>query len=57
MSLDPQAESWYTGSAIPGKHRQFALHQGGPLVRAHQRNGRERLRGHRHRQSAISAKP
>ncbi len=30
MSLYPQTESWYTGSNIPGKHRQFAVHLGGP---------------------------
>ncbi|MGD9602899.1 MAG: flavin-containing monooxygenase [Gammaproteobacteria bacterium] len=30
QSLYPQTESWYTGSNIPGKHRQFAVHMGGP---------------------------
>ena len=30
QSLFPQTESWYTGSNIPGKHRQFAVHLGGP---------------------------
>jgi cation diffusion facilitator CzcD-associated flavoprotein CzcO len=30
MTLYPQTDSWYTGSNIPGKHRQFAVHMGGP---------------------------
>ena len=30
LSLYPQTESWYTGSNIEGKHRQFAVHLGGP---------------------------
>ena len=30
MSLYPQTESWYVGANIPGKHRQFAVHLGGP---------------------------
>ncbi|MSR13925.1 MAG: NAD(P)/FAD-dependent oxidoreductase [Gammaproteobacteria bacterium] len=30
QSLYPQTESWYTGSNIAGKHRQFAVHLGGP---------------------------
>jgi cation diffusion facilitator CzcD-associated flavoprotein CzcO len=30
LSLFPQTESWYTGSNIEGKHRQFAVHLGGP---------------------------
>lgn len=29
-SLFTQTESWYTGANIPGKHRQFAVHLGGP---------------------------
>jgi len=29
QSLYPQTDSWYTGSNIPGKHRQFAVHMGG----------------------------
>ncbi|MCB1749387.1 MAG: NAD(P)/FAD-dependent oxidoreductase [Gammaproteobacteria bacterium] len=29
-SLYPEADSWYMGSNIPGKHRQFAVHLGGP---------------------------
>ncbi|MGE0702798.1 MAG: flavin-containing monooxygenase [Gammaproteobacteria bacterium] len=34
MSLFPQTESWYTGSNIAGKHRQFAVHLGGPAYYA-----------------------
>ncbi|MEQ8663426.1 MAG: NAD(P)/FAD-dependent oxidoreductase, partial [Gammaproteobacteria bacterium] len=33
-SLYPQTESWYTGANIPGKHRQFAVHLGGPAYYA-----------------------
>ncbi|WP_372718255.1 flavin-containing monooxygenase [Immundisolibacter sp.] len=29
-TLFPLTESWYTGANIPGKHRQFAVHMGGP---------------------------
>lgn len=29
-TLYPETDSWYTGSNIPGKHRQFAVHMGGP---------------------------
>ena len=29
-TLYTQTESWYTGANIPGKHRQFAVHLGGP---------------------------
>ena len=29
-TLFPLTESWYTGANIPGKHRQFAVHLGGP---------------------------
>ena len=29
-SLFPHRESWSTGCNIPGKHRQFAVHLGGP---------------------------
>lgn len=29
-TLFPHTESWYTGANIPGKHRQFAVHLGGP---------------------------
>ncbi len=29
-TLFPQTESWYTGANIEGKHRQFAVHMGGP---------------------------
>jgi cation diffusion facilitator CzcD-associated flavoprotein CzcO len=34
MSLYPQTESWYVGANIPGKHRQFAVHLGGPAYYA-----------------------
>ena len=34
MSLYPQTESWYLGANIPGKHRQFAVHLGGPAYYA-----------------------
>ena len=30
MTLFEQTDSWYTGANIPGKHRQFAVHVGGP---------------------------
>ena len=30
QTLYPLTDSWYTGSNIPGKHRQFAVHVGGP---------------------------
>ncbi|RLA12336.1 MAG: cyclohexanone monooxygenase [Gammaproteobacteria bacterium] len=30
-TLFPLTDSWYTGANIPGKHRQFAVHLGGPL--------------------------
>lgn len=30
-TLFPHTDSWYTGANIPGKHRQFAVHLGGPL--------------------------
>ncbi len=30
-TLFPKTDSWYTGANIPGKHRQFAVHMGGPL--------------------------
>jgi cation diffusion facilitator CzcD-associated flavoprotein CzcO len=29
-TLYTKTESWYTGANIPGKHRQFAVHLGGP---------------------------
>ncbi len=29
-TLFPQTDSWYTGANIEGKHRQFAVHVGGP---------------------------
>ena len=29
-TLFPLTSSWYTGGNIPGKHRQFAVHLGGP---------------------------
>jgi cation diffusion facilitator CzcD-associated flavoprotein CzcO len=30
-TLYPLTDSWYTGANIPGKHRQFCVHLGGPL--------------------------
>ena len=30
-TLFPHTDSWYTGANIPGKHRQFAVHLGGPM--------------------------
>ncbi len=30
QTLFPLTDSWYTGANIPGKHRQFAIHLGGP---------------------------
>ncbi len=30
-TLYPLTDSWYTGANIPGKHRQFQVHLGGPL--------------------------
>ena len=30
-TLYPLTDSWYTGANIPGKHRQFTVHLGGPL--------------------------
>jgi len=29
-TLFPKTDSWYTGANIEGKHRQFAVHMGGP---------------------------
>ncbi len=29
-TLFPKTDSWYTGANIAGKHRQFAVHMGGP---------------------------
>ena len=42
MSLYPQTESWYTGANIPGKHRQFAVHLGGPAYYARIQEAAER---------------
>ena len=41
-TLYPQTASWYTGSNIPGKHRQFAVHVGGPAYYARLREVAER---------------
>ena len=35
QTLFPQTPSWYTGENIPGKHRQFGVHLGGPLFFQH----------------------
>ncbi|MBI2799466.1 MAG: NAD(P)/FAD-dependent oxidoreductase [Gammaproteobacteria bacterium] len=42
LSLFPRTESWYTGSNIAGKHRQFAVHLGGPAYFARLREVAER---------------
>lgn len=59
QTLFPLADSWYTGANIPGKHRQFAVHLGGPAYFQRltdvARNGYEGFVLERKRQASAAA--